>query len=388
MTQSFRRRTWAEIDLDALSLNYQFVRESTSSKICCVIKANGYGHGAVEIAKRLDIIGADYFAVSNIEEALQLRNSQIKKPILILGYTPSECAKILYKENISQCVYSLDYAKKLNSQGYKIKAHIKLDTGMGRIGFSCKESNRGIEDALKACLLPNILTEGIFMHFSVADEGKNGEEYTKRQFNYFRRGYQYLESQGVHFDIHHCANSAAIFDYPEYHLDMVRAGIVLYGLRPSGNANKIPEIRPVMTLKSVISYLKEIEIGDSISYGRTFTADKKMKIATVPIGYADGFYRANGNQKYCVLVNNQYAPIVGRVCMDQMMVDVTHIDCCCEDQVVVFGVDRYASADNLARINRTINYEVVCDVGERVPRAYIVDGKITTWKDNLVEFYE
>ena len=378
---TLRKRTWAEIDLDAIRGNYSIIKSATASKLCCVIKANGYGHGAVELAKLYEELGADFFAVSNIEEALQLRSNQIIKPILILGYTPVECAALLSTNNISQCVYSLEYAEKLNAQEVDVKVHIKLDTGMGRIGFRQDE----LDDALKACQLQNLITEGVFMHFAVADESTGGEDYTRKQFEKFQIVYQYLESHGVHFDIHHCANSAAIFDYPEFHLDMVRAGVVLYGLKPSDKVVNLPELKPALTLKSVISHIKEIEPGYSLSYGRAFVADKAMRVATVPIGYADGFWRTNGNQKYAVMIGDKYAIILGRVCMDQMMVDVSEIECHCGDQIIIFGAEEKCCADEIARVNGTINYEVVCAIGERIPRAYYKDSQIVSWKDNLVE---
>lgn len=380
MESKIRNRTWAEIDLNAIIENYNRIRSVTTSKVCCVIKANGYGHGAVELAKVYQELGADFFAVSNIEEALQLRNNAISTPILILGYTSVECAELLSTHNISQCVYSLEYAEKLNSQGELVNVHIKLDTGMGRIGFRPDELDR----ALKACQFPNLITEGVFMHFAVADESVDGLEYTRKQFDLFQRGYMYLESKGISFSIHHCANSAAIFDYPEFHLDMVRAGVVLYGLKPSDKVVNLPELKPAMTLKSVISHIKEIDEGESLSYGRTFIADRKMKVATITIGYADGFWRANGNGKYSVVINGKFAPILGRICMDQMMVDVSNIDCQCGNQVIVFGTEENNCADEIARINGTINYEVVCAVGERVPRAYKNNNQIVSWRDNLV----
>lgn len=332
------------------------------------------------MAKLYEQLGVDFFAFSKIEEAFQLRNHQITAPIIILGYTPAECAGLLSVNNISQCVYSFKYAEKLNAQGVKVKVHIKLDTGMGRIGFRPEE----IEDVFMSCQLPNLITEGVFMHFAVADESNDGEAYTREQFRIFQEKYRYLENKGINFDIHHCVNSVAIFDYPEYHLDMVRAGVVLYGLSPSDKVINLPELRPAMTLKSVISYIKRVNTGDSLSYGRTFIADNAMRVATVTIGYADGFWHSNGNQKYSVLINGMPASILGRMCMDQMMVDITNIDCQCGDKVIVFGAGKYHNADTIAKVNDTINYEVVCAVGKRMPRAYIEDNIIVKWNDNLI----
>lgn len=385
-----KHRAWAEIDLDAAEHNFNQVRSDTKSKICCVIKANAYGHGAVELAKLYQRLQADYLAVSNIEEALQLRKNGVDLPILILGYTPCECAKLLGENNITQCVFSYEYGMKLAEnaklEGVTVKIHIKIDTGMGRIGFIWRNnSDNEIDKAVTVCHAPGLDAEGIFMHFAVADEGIDGEAYTREQFGNFMHAIDIFEEHGIEFKIRHCANSAAIFDYPEFHLDMVRAGVVLYGLKPSEKVTHLPNLKPVMRLRSVISHIKYIEQGYTISYGRTYSAPCRRKIATVPIGYADGFRRMNGVKKYCLCISGKSASIVGRVCMDQLMIDVTDIDCALGDDVLVFGDVFPFTVDELAKINETINYEIVCDVGERVPRAYIKDGKITGWKDGIFE---
>lgn len=388
--EGIRRRTWAEIDLDNAEYNYQLIRSAVKSeaKICCVIKANAYGHSAVVLGKLYEKLGADFLGVSNIEEALQLRNNGITLPILVLGYTPEECAELLSKNNISQCVYSLDYGIKLAKCAYdagvKVKIHIKLDTGMRRIGFMCGyNGNDELEDAVKICREESLIPEGIFTHFAVADESVKGREYTKMQFELFTNAINALEMCGISFELRHCANSAAIFDYPEYHLDMVRAGIVLYGLKPSNEVQNIPQLKPIMTLKSIISHIKLIQKGESVSYGRAFTAAKPTRVATVPIGYADGFRRANFKEPYKLCINGQIAPIIGRVCMDQLMLDVTDIRCNIGDEVTVFGSQVGTTVDDIAAINGTINYEVICEVGERVPRAIIRSGRIITWCDGI-----
>lgn len=387
-----RRRAWAEINMDDARKNFELVRAAVSSsvKICCVIKANGYGHGAPQLAKLYEKLHADFFAVSNLEEALQLRESGITLPILILGYTPEECASLLAEQNISQCVYSYDYAQVLANYArkadVKVKIHIKLDTGMGRIGFLCRKDHATeLEWVKKTCQMSEFIPEGIFTHFAVADENENGDAYTAEQYKQFIDCVSYLEQDGITFEIRHCANSAAIFDHPEYHLDMVRAGIVLYGLAPSGVMRNLPPLYPVMTVKSVISHKKDLVKGESISYGRTFTASENMTVATIPVGYADGFWRANGQGRYSVLIHGQYAPILGRICMDQLMVDVSQIPCERGDEVTIFGNDPIASADAVAKLNQTINYEVTCDVGMRVPRAYISNTEIVEWKDLICE---
>lgn len=385
-----RRRTWAEIDLDAAKKNFDTVRDAvgTGVKLCCVIKANAYGHGAVRMASFYQKMKADYLAVSNIEEALQLRKKKITVPILILGYTPEECAGILAVNGITQTVYSYSYGKRLAEcaahTGVQVKIHVKLDTGMGRIGFLCRSaSNDELEQASEICRMPSLIPEGIFTHFSVADENTDGEDFTLEQLAQFQYGVSYLEERGIHFEIRHCANSAAIFDYPQAHLDMVRAGVVLYGLKPSEKLRHAPDLQPIMTLKSVISHVKEVYPGETVSYGRTFLANRKTTVATVPIGYADGLWRANGVTECYMLVNGKYAPIIGRICMDQLMLDVSEIDCMAGDVVTVFGADRVCSADSIARRNGTINYEIVCAIGERVPRAFMSGGKIHDWQDSI-----
>jgi len=387
------RRTWAEIDLDCLRFNYNQIRKSVSddAQICCVVKANGYGHNALKIAKELTALGASWFAVSNIEEALQLRYGGIDASVLILGYTPLNCATLLAENGISQCVYSYEYAEGLsaaNKSDKSIKIHIKLDTGMGRIGFSALDGEKtldSVEEIYKACTLDGLEAEGIFTHFAISDGGESGREYTSLQYERFCEIISKLSDRGISFEYRHCANSAAAFDYPEFKMDMVRAGIVLYGLSPSGDVRNLPKLKPVMSLKSVISFVKEIEAGTALSYGCDFVAQRKMKIATVPIGYADGYLRNNYFGGGRVIVSGKEAAIVGRVCMDQMMIDVSELDSVnMGDEVVLFGGENASvSADTLAKINGTINYEIVCAVGERVPRVFKENGKIVDIIDGV-----
>lgn len=390
-----RKRFWAEVDLDAARHNFIKIREALgeNTKLCCVVKANAYGHGAVQLASLYQDLGADFFAVSNIEEAMQLRKNCINKPILVLGYTPYECAEILAQYNISQAVFSLEYAQKLNKfaaeSGEKIKIHIKLDSGMGRLGFSCKHKindTPSLNHAYMACTLSHLEPEGVFTHFASADEGECGEEYTNKQYECFENAVGFLEKMGVKFEIKHTANSAALSDYKNMHLDMVRAGIVLYGENPSDTLNNALDLKPVMSLKAVVSQVKNVEAGDCISYGRTYVADSVRKIATVPVGYADGFLRSNANGGV-MAIKGKLMPIVGRVCMDQLMLDVTNVPEVEEgDIVTVMGKDGDASvtAYDLAKLNGTINYEILCAVGERVPRFYIKNGEIVCVKDNII----
>ena len=355
-------------------------------KICCVIKADGYGHGAEELSGIYEKLGADFFAVSNIDEGIEIRSSGVKLPILILGYTPVRDAQRLAQYNISQAVFSLDYAKALSAQcaeyGCVCKIHIKCDTGMSRIGFMCQAFPRddaSVDEICEACALTNLQPEGLFTHFCVSDESAEGRDFTRKQFENFTHVRDALEERGLHIPIVHCSNSGAIEDYAATYCDMVRAGIILYGLAPSPKLSGKLDLQPAMTLKTTVAYVKTLRAGADISYGRTFTAERDMKIATVPIGYADGFVRQNARDGY-MLVNGRRAKIVGRICMDQTMLDVTGIeDVKVGDEVIVFGTGEHGepTADTLARNTDTINYEVVCLVGKRVPRIYYKNGVIT-----------
>ena len=393
---SKRKRFWAEIDVNAAEKNFKVIKRKLNkdTKLCCVVKANAYGHGAVYLSKLYEGLGADYFAVSNIEEAMQLRNNGIVTPILILGYTPTECASILAENNISQTVFSHSYAKELSnsarSDGVSVKIHIKLDSGMGRIGFDCiHDSEKILDSVAEVCNMDSLVPEGIFTHFAMADEGEDGREFTRLQYERFKKSIDALEERGIRFDIKHCANSATTFDYPEYHMDMVRVGVVLYGLAPSCKVHGCEELSPVMSLKSVISMIKEIGEGDTVSYGCTYTANKKTKIATAPVGYADGFWRSNATNGTQMLIRGQRVKIVGRVCMDQLMLDVTDVKGVREgDYITVIGADKSESitAYELAKNNGTIGYEMICSIGERVPRFYIRNHEIVYVKDNIVSY--
>ncbi len=393
---SKRKRFWAEIDMNAAEKNFNLIKSklSPTTKLCCVVKANAYGHGAVYLSKLYEKLGADFFAVSNIEEAMQLRNNGISTPILILGYTPTSCATILAENNISQSVFSYSYAKELSkcasTEGVKVKIHIKLDSGMGRIGFDCIHKNDDmIQSIVDVCSMPGLKNEGIFTHFALADDGKDGAEFTKLQYERFLGAVEDLKAHGIEFEIKHCANSATTLEYPEYHLDMVRVGVILYGIAPSNKVHGCEGLIPVMSLKSVISMIKEIEAGDTVSYGCTFKAEKKTKIATAPVGYADGFWRSNATNGTQMLIRGQRVDIVGRVCMDQLMLDVTSVKGVREgDYITLIGADKdeFISVEELARNNGTIGYEMICAIGERVPRFYIKDHDIVFVKDNIVSY--
>lgn len=362
-------RAWAEINVSSVKHNFNVIKNrlSTKTKICCSIKSNGYGHGAKRLAKEFENLGADYFAVSNFLEAIELRCNNIKTPIIILGYTPAYLAKRLVKYNLTQTIYSYDYAlallKELERENLILKAHLKLDTGMGRIGFRCLGENLNeLDIACKVCKLKNFSFEGVFTHFSVADEIKSGKDFTIKQFNNFLYGVKYLEDRGVKFKIKHASNSAGVFNYLSFNLDMVRVGISLYGVGSS-------ELKEVMTLKTVISHIKKVEKGDSISYGRDFIAKKDTIVATLPIGYADGVLRKNA-KTLKVMVNGSQAPVVGRICMDQLMIDVSQINVKIGDEVIIFGKGG-VSIEEFAQNNKTIPYEILTNISQRVERVYI-----------------
>lgn len=380
------KRTWAEIDLGAIRHNFALVRNHVkpSVSIMCIVKADAYGHGVEHVALEHQRLGADWFGVSNLEEALQLRSFDIFRPVLILGYTPPDRAGELAAYGLTQAVFSPEYAYELSACAQKadctVHCHLKLDTGMSRLGLFChdkEQANCAVTAAQRICQLPNLDCEGVFTHFSVADDGEDGEEFTRTQFENFMYVIDQLEKRGITFRYRHCCNSAATLEYPEMHLDMVRPGVILYGLTPSPLFEKKYDLQPAMQLKSVISMVKKVEAGASISYGRTFRTEKETTIATVPIGYADGYPRPlSGRQD--MLVCGKRAPILGRVCMDQLMLDVSAIeDAGAGQTVTVFGRDgnEFIPVDELSAKTDTINYETVCLIGKRVPRIYLSSGK-------------
>lgn len=386
--ENFSKRTWAQINLNSVDYNFYNIKKklSPSTKILCVLKADAYGHGAEYLVREYEKLGADYYGVSNLDEAVQLRNSGAKKPILIFGYTPPEMAVDLCNYNITQAVFSLEYANKLEKAcregDFSIKAHIKIDSGMSRIGFFCQnkdEIKKSTEEILNISrTMPHIIIEGIFTHFSVSDDITNNEEYTRFQFKNFKSAIDILERKGVKFKLRHCCNSGGILNFPEMQLDMVRAGVILYGLYPSEETRNKIDLKPVMELKSVVSQVKTIPEGTSLSYGRTFTSNKNITVASVTIGYADGYSLRFSNNSQ-LLVRGEKANIVGRVCMDQLMIDVSNIKGVKEgDVVTVFGKDdkTILTVDELAKKIGTINYEIVCLIGKRVPRIYFYDNEV------------
>lgn len=368
-------RVCAQIDLAAVQKNIEVIRASIrkESKLMVVLKADGYGHGAVPIAKRIDDI-ADAYGVAIVEEAVELREVGIQKPILILGYTASHLYDKLIQYDITQTIFQYETAYELNEvakkAGKTVRIHIKLDTGMSRIGFSATEQS--IEEIVKISKLSNLSMEGIFTHFAKADEIDKGA--TTLQYQRFMEMLEQLEQRGVRFAIRHASNTAAIIDLPEYNLDMVRCGIGTYGMYPSVDVQKNRVVlTPAMELKTHISYVKELPKGVGISYNGTYVTERPMRVATIPVGYGDGYPRLLSS-KGRVLIHGKSAPILGRICMDQFMVDVSDIPQVKQnDDVTLMGRDGYECipAEEIAGYAGTLNYEIVCEVGKRIPRVYI-----------------
>jgi len=369
---------WAEVDLKAIAHNIRELRRITNPKarFMAVVKANAYGHGIIEVARESLENGVEALGVAHIEEGIQLRKAGIDVPVLIFGYTSPVHAKKLIELDLTQTVYSYEISKKLSQAaakyGKKIKVHIKVDTGMGRLGLLSGIKDSSLSDVESISRLPMLELEGIYTHFATADE--SDRSYAGKQFEIFMDLLNQLRIAGLEIPVTHAANSAAIINMPETHLDMVRAGISIYGLYTSEEVDRsIIKLKPAMELKTKIIHLKKVPAGFKVSYGITYETEKPTTIATVSIGYADGLNRllsSNGRMLVC----GQSAPIVGRVCMDLTMLDVGEIpEIAMEEEVVVFGRQGNASitADEIASTINTINYEVVSTIMERVPRIYL-----------------
>ncbi|MDI3518448.1 MAG: alanine racemase [Caldanaerobacter sp.] len=381
------RPTRVEVNLDSIVHNFREIKRVVGDrvKVMGVVKANAYGHGAYHVAKALVENGVDYLAVATVEEALELRSCGITAPVLILGYTPLSQAGEAVEKDVTFTAFDLKYVKELGEiasrKGKKAKIHVKIDTGMGRIGYTDFDlAEREIEEMSK---LEGIELEGIFSHFATSDE--KDKDYAREQFERFADMLKRLEKRGVNISLKHIANSGAITDLNYAYLDMVRPGIALYGSYPSDDVNKILDLRPAMNFKTKIVYIKEVPENTSISYGRTFITKRPSKIATLPIGYADGLNRLLSNN-HEVLVRGKYVPIVGRVCMDQTMIDVTEVEGVeVGDEVVIFGEQegKRITADDIAKKLRTIPHEVYCGISRRVPRIYIYRGEVFDVKNYL-----
>lgn len=380
-------RVYARIDLDAIAYNMEQMKRNLDSKtkIMAVIKADGYGHGALQIAQMLHDV--DYiwgFAVATLDEAVVLRTEGIRKPILVLGCVFPDQYMEMLKNDIRMSVYTVEMAEEISQmaarEGMTAYMHIKLDTGMARLGFDISETS--VASIARISQMQNVCMEGIFTHFAKADE--TDKAFTKKQIKDFGWLVEQLKEKKVLFQYEHCANSAAIIDVKEANFDLVRAGISTYGLYPSEEVMKENvKLKPALVLKSHVAFVKEIEAGTSISYGGTFIAKEKMKIATIPVGYADGYPRNLSNIGY-VLIRGKKAPIVGRVCMDQFMVDVTHIEgVSFGDVVTLIGADgnETITVEDLSALSGRFNYEFICDLGKRIPRVYVKNGKVSEQVD-------
>ena len=374
-------RVCAEINLDHFEHNLDEIRrvKAMKTKVCAVTKADGYGHGAVPLAqileKREEIWG---YAVATAGEAKELYRAGMKKPVLILGYVFPEDHKSLIRNGVRLTVFTLEMARAVSEEalrlGVKARIHIKLDTGMGRIGFPCTEE--AADQIAQIHQLPHIVIEGIFTHFAKADE--TDKTFTRDQMKRYGQMVSFLKERRIEIPIHHVSNSAGIVDLPGYNLDMVRAGIILYGLWPSDEVEKKNiDLKPLLSLRSHVAYVKDLEDGGTVSYGGIWQAHGTRRIATIPVGYGDGYPRSLSNRGY-VLIRGQRAPICGRVCMDQFMVDVTDIPGTeTGDLVTLVGTDgaEQITMEELGGLSGRFNYEFACDLGKRIPRVYIRNGR-------------
>ena len=387
------QRVWAEVDLDAIWENMVHMKENIAenTKILAVIKTDGYGHGGVPIAKMLEQLDFMFgYAAATYEEAHVLREAGVKKPILILGYTFPYCYEELIRDEIRPAVYRRDTVEELAAAaakvGKKAKVHIKVDTGMGRIGITPDEE--GLEFVRFLIEHPELEVEGIFTHFAKSDEADKTS--ANHQLELFQNFIDKIQTElGITIPVKHCSNSAAILEMPQANMDMVRAGITTYGLYPSEEVSKdIVPLRAAMSLYSHIVYCKTIHAGQSVSYGGLFTAQKDTRVATIPVGYGDGYPRSLSGRGY-VLIHGKRAPILGRVCMDQFMVDISEIPEAMDgDKVTLLGMDgtERITAEELGELSGRFNYEFVCDLGKRIPRVYIQHGEITEVRDYFENF--
>ena len=370
-----QKRTWAEISLENLRHNYEAIRKSLPAgcRFLGVVKADAYGHGALPVSRLLQEAGADYLAVSCLDEALELRRGGITMPILILGHTPYAYTGTLIEENMTQTVTclakALEYSAEAVRLGKELKIHIKLDTGMSRLGFLCAGNyfEEGVDNVIRSCRLPGLNPEGVYTHFAVSDEpGEDSEAYTRAQFRLFMDVIAAVKARGgVEFPIRHCANSGATVSYPEMALDMVRPGLLLYGY---GDSSGKLGLLPCMRLVTTVSTIKFYEPGTSVSYGRRFTTDRRTRMGVLAIGYADGLPRLISN-KCSFAAGGGFAPQRGSICMDMCMVDLTELpQVDVGSEVELFGPMN--SIYKLSDAAQTIPYELLCAVSKRVPRVY------------------
>lgn len=373
--KDLQKRTWAEISLENIRHNYRAIRSSLplGCRFLGVVKADAYGHGAVRVSQLLQEEGADYLAVSCLDEAMELRQGGISLPILILGHTPPEYTAQLVSLDITQTVTcyakALEYSAAAAELGRELKIHIKLDTGMSRLGYLCagEHFDEGVENIIESCRLPGLVHEGIYTHFAVSDqEDEESREYTRQQFKLFVDVLTAVEERSsISFPLRHCANSGAVVNYPETALDMVRPGLLLYGYGDGGKLG----LRPCMRLVTTVSTIKFYEPGTSIGYGRRYVTDSRTRMGVLAIGYADGLFRAVSN-KCAFAAGNGFAPQRGTICMDMCMVDLTELpEVDVGSQVELFG--EKCSIWQLSEAAGTIPYELLCSVSKRVPRVYL-----------------
>nr|WP_297173992.1 alanine racemase [uncultured Agathobaculum sp.] len=371
--ESNKHRIWAEIDLDAIEHNYRVICTQSRAPVLCVVKADAYGHGAAPVAARLQAIGAPYFAVATVPEAIELRDSGITKPILLLGYVDEADMETVARQHITASVYDRETARLLSAAavrtGEQITVHYKVDTGMTRLGFAAWQHEQTVRDILDCAALPGLCSEGIFTHFAISDVPA-GREYTEMQYARFAAVCNSLHQAGLNLTLRHCANSGGIQFYESMHCTMTRAGIILYGYRPDDSAPPLLDLRPAMTVKARVVQVREIPAHTTVSYGRTYETEAPTRIAVVAIGYADGYLRTGSGRAQMVLAGHT-VPVLGRVCMDMCMVGLPEGAAVHRgDVATVFGPAGW-TAEDVARAAGTISYEVVCAVSSRVPRFYI-----------------
>lgn len=371
-----KRGTWAEINLNNIKHNFHALKNTlkADTKVCCVVKADAYGHGAVEVAKMLQQENADYFSVARFEEAIELRNNNIHTPILCMGYISQSDIEEAIHRYIGITVYSYEMAKIINEKaekiGKKASVHIKIDTGMSRLGFLTDDNS--INDILKLSELKNLNLDGIYTHFATADEADKKETYL--QLERYKKVISALEKSNINILYKHVSNTAAIIDLKELGFNMVRLGIGLYGHYPSDEVSKEVELKPAMKLKTIITNIKTVAPGTKVSYGYTYEFKEASTLATLAIGYADGFDRTQNDPK--VMINGVLCDVVGRICMDQCMVKMPEgLTVNIEDEVLIMGDEPGVTAEDLATRRGTINYEILCSVSRRVTRDYILGDK-------------
>lgn len=370
-----QNRAWAEINLSALEHNFHVIQQKVDRPVMCIVKANAYGHGAVAVAHCLERCGAAYFGVATGDEALELRAAGIRAPILILGYVDVGDMQAIVRHDITVPIYDRQTAELFSqaavAEGKNIQVHFTLDTGMSRLGFPAHRVRETVQELLDIAKLPGLKVDGAFTHFAVADtDAPQDAAFTRQQLAQFRMVCEALEQAGMSIPHKHCANSGGVVQYTDSYFDLVRAGIILYGYQPDPRNRVHIDVRPVMTVKTHIVQVRELEAGRLVSYGCTYRTEQPIREAVVAIGYADGFLRA-GSGRAAVVIDGQAAPVIGRVCMDMLMVRLPEgVHAARGDIVTVFG-DAVVTADTLAEAAGTISYEVLCAVSHRIPRVYL-----------------